>query len=138
MGTFFQKQPLTSAERTNRFFTVVLFSLIVIISFLFDPAQIGLPACKFKDISGLPCPTCGISRSFDALTQFKFAQSFDFHVMGPLLFLMLMFIIVKFAVELHQNHKIILNTKLQMGRYFLALIFAFWLINWIYNILIIT
>ena len=43
-----------------------------------------LPACMFKSITGYPCPTCGMTRSLEALSEFHIWQSF---LMNPLFFL---------------------------------------------------
>jgi hypothetical protein len=39
----------------------------------------GLPECVFKDITGIPCLTCGGTRSIAALSRFDFVGSFVFN-----------------------------------------------------------
>jgi len=36
----------------------------------------ALPACLFKRLTGLPCPTCGATRAALALARFDFAAAF--------------------------------------------------------------
>lgn len=36
----------------------------------------GLPDCLFKQLTGLPCPTCGATRAALALARFDFAAAF--------------------------------------------------------------
>lgn len=40
--------------------------------------------CPFRRATGLPCPTCGLSRSWIALLHGRPRASFSFHPLGPL------------------------------------------------------
>ncbi len=47
----------------------------------------GLPSlCLFYNLTGLPCPGCGITRSLTCCAHGLFGQAFRFHPMGPLVF----------------------------------------------------
>jgi hypothetical protein len=43
-----------------------------------------LPACAFKRITGLPCPSCGATRSALALARFDFADAFVHYPLAAL------------------------------------------------------
>jgi hypothetical protein len=43
--------------------------------------DIQLPRCAFKMLTGLPCPTCGVTRAIMAMTRFDFATAL---AMNPL------------------------------------------------------
>jgi hypothetical protein len=47
--------------------------------------ELPLPACVWKGTSGLPCPTCGMSRGFDLLLAGNFAAAF---MLNPLTLLL--------------------------------------------------
>lgn len=48
---------------------------------------LGLPSlCPFHNLSGVPCPGCGLTRSFVCLAHGQIAAAFEFHPLGPLLF----------------------------------------------------
>lgn len=48
----------------------------------------GLPEmCAFEGITGLPCPTCGITRSFAATAHGHLGLAFHYHALGPFAFL---------------------------------------------------
>ena len=35
----------------------------------------GLPACTFRELSGIPCPGCGSSRAAELLSRFQFLEA---------------------------------------------------------------
>lgn len=44
----------------------------------------GLPElCAFHAMTGLPCPTCGITRSFAATAHGHLMEAFRYHLFGP-------------------------------------------------------
>jgi hypothetical protein len=43
--------------------------------------------CNFKTLIGLPCPSCGLTRSFCSLAKGEFARAIHFNLLGPALFL---------------------------------------------------
>jgi hypothetical protein len=46
-----------------------------------------LPRCLFKQLTGLPCATCGLSRMARALLGLDFAQAFRWHPVAAALLL---------------------------------------------------
>jgi hypothetical protein len=54
--------------------------------------QMTLPdACWSHRIFGLPCPGCGLTRSFVAMAHDGVKSAFQFHPLGPVLFVMCCF-----------------------------------------------
>ena len=51
--------------------------------------------CGFKNLTGLPCPGCGLTHSFCALAKGDIVDAFGFNLLGPLLFLALMVLWVR-------------------------------------------
>jgi hypothetical protein len=44
----------------------------------------GPVLCTFRRATGLPCPSCGLSRSWSALLHGRFRESVAFHPLGPI------------------------------------------------------
>lgn len=43
--------------------------------------------CFFRFFTGIPCPSCGMTRAFSALLKFNFRESFSYHpLLIPALF----------------------------------------------------
>jgi hypothetical protein len=47
--------------------------------------QLGLPPCNFKLITGLPCPSCGMTTSFALLVRGDFKNSLRANAVGTVL-----------------------------------------------------
>ena len=47
--------------------------------------QLGLPPCNFKVMTGLPCPSCGMTTSFALLVRGDFGNSLRANAVGTLL-----------------------------------------------------
>lgn len=75
--------------RRNEWFALVALTAILVASVFWHPAdEGGFVFCLLRRMTGLPCPGCGLTRSFCALAKGEVARSFSFHWLGPLLFLM--------------------------------------------------
>jgi len=55
----------------------------IVISFIYTP--LGLPetrSCWFRSVSGLPCPGCGLTRAFCAISHGEFAEAWKHNPFG--------------------------------------------------------
>jgi hypothetical protein len=74
---------------------------VFLISALFTPATGDyFTVCGFKNFTGLPCPGCGLTHSFCALAKADVTNAFAFNLLGPPLFLALIFLWVRSACVL--------------------------------------
>lgn len=65
----------------------VILSGILVTSVLWHPADDGgFIICALRRATGLPCPGCGLTRSFCALAKGEVARAGYFHALGPALF----------------------------------------------------
>ena len=73
-----------------RFFTywTSLGALCVLaISAIFKPETLpNIPACSFKQATGRPCPGCGLTRGFCAISHGRFADALHFNPFSFLLY----------------------------------------------------
>lgn len=52
----------------------------------------GLPSglgCPIRHLTGIPCPACGMTRSWIAITQGNLPKALEYHLFGPLLLIAL-------------------------------------------------
>ena len=66
---------------------MVLLSGLLVASALWHPADDGgFVACLFRRATNLPCPGCGLTRSFCAMGKGEVSRALGFHALGPPLF----------------------------------------------------
>lgn len=72
---------------------------IIVLSFFISPyLDSGVEICSMKLLTGLPCPGCGLTHSFCAISSGNFADAFKFHLFGPFIYIaVLIFIFVLFS-----------------------------------------
>jgi hypothetical protein len=64
-----------------------LLSAVFVASVLWHPADDGgLVLCPFRAATGIPCPGCGLTRSFCAMGKGDVSRAFELHALGPVLF----------------------------------------------------
>jgi len=56
--------------------------------------------CAFKNVTGLPCPGCGLTHSFCSLVRGHLERALDYNMLGPPVFLCFVMIWIKSACEL--------------------------------------
>ena len=90
-----------------------------------------LPKCFFKEITGYPCPTCGVTRCLIELSQFHIWNAF---LMNPLFFLtgvgVGIFAIYSFGVYFLNMPKISFTWTKRRTNIARVLVIAAILINW--------
>ena len=78
------------ASKKLAVFALAGLSALFLISAFFKPSTGEyFTICGFKNLTGLPCPGCGLTHSFCALTQGDIGGAFTFNLLGPLLYLAL-------------------------------------------------
>lgn len=61
--------------------------------------------CGSRLLFGVPCPSCGLTRSFCAMTHGALGEAFGFHIFGPLLFVLTVIAIPVTCLELRRGRR---------------------------------
>ncbi len=77
-------------------------------SLIFDPlVRIGdSPVCPVRRLTGIPCPSCGLTRSFVAIGNGDLGTAFAFHPLGPALYLGLIAVVLRAVIAIIRNRPI--------------------------------
>lgn len=104
-----QGASIESHSKKLALLTLTGLSLIFLASVFFAPRAAGpfddyFTVCGFKNLTGLPCPGCGLTHSFCALGKGNLLGAVAFNALGPLLFLALALLWVRAALVLVDRH----------------------------------
>src|SRR6266436_5441192 len=78
--------------------TLVGLSAVFLVSALLKPSSGDyFTVCGFKNLTGLPCPGCGLTHSFCALARGSIGEAFEFNLLGPLLYVVLALVWIRSA-----------------------------------------
>ena len=106
-------------------FAMVGLFTVFLASVLFRPPAVEyFTVCGFKNLTGLPCPGCGLTHSFCALGKGDVADAFGFNLLGPPLFLVLVLIWIRSACVLSNRMGAVQLLDRIAGRFNVAWMFA--------------
>lgn len=99
---------LAPADRQHRLIGLSLVaSPIVAAQWLAHSHQTSPLICPFHWLTGLPCPGCGLTRSFVAIARGDWPGAIGYHPFGPLLFGVLLGLGLQWAVELWVRRRLV-------------------------------
>jgi len=129
------KRPLTGRQ-----WGVFITLSIIAGSFVLTPATLpALDLCWFHRMTGLPCASCGMTRSICCISHFEFARAWAFNPFGYLVYAVAIYLlfrplIVRFVPGLEKAY---LNLRFRwlipIGAVVCFLLFGFWRIMRIIN-----
>ena len=84
----------------------------VLVSYLYLKNYYSLPgiACPFRQITGVPCPTCFLTRSTCLALQGDLENSFKMHIFGPFIALFLFIWCIK-SIKTKKVFPFLINEK---------------------------
>jgi hypothetical protein len=99
--------PLSPGERRHRWLLVgILLSPVVGASLYNQGFHIPGLICPLYHFTGIPCPSCGLTRSFMAVARGDLMRAVQFHAFGPLLYGVFLLLGVHIILELLLNRVI--------------------------------
>jgi hypothetical protein len=97
-------------------------------SYLYAPfVHDGPVVCLFRRVTGLPCPSCGLTRSFCAMSHGDLRSAGAYHPLGPLLFGLICASLVLLVVAPYRWHRVANARYTQWS--LVALVLASWIVR---------
>ena len=105
--------------------------LILLVPQILNPEKINLITCFLKKTTGFSCLTCGLSRSIYAASHLHMQESFGFYLMGPIIYLTLTFLFLKFSYEAVTKKEILIKVDPIIAKITLIIFAGLWIGFWI-------
>ena len=110
---------------------VLALAMVFAASFVFPPHGLGMSVCAFRNATGIPCPGCGMTRSFAALSHGQPGLAFEKHWVGPFMYALFAFYMVKWAIEVLLRRRILARLEDRLRMPVLWSILAAMLVTWV-------
>jgi len=96
--------------------------------------QLGLPPCLFLKLTGLPCPSCGLTTSFAHAAKLHFYEALVTQPFGLLAFFLTILLILLSSYLLYRRipWQRVIHTRL--ANVMMYVLLALYLIGWMYKI----
>lgn len=91
---------LTQAQRQQRWGSLSLVTMPMLGAYIYNLGYQLPYTCPVRYLTGIPCPTCGMTRSFMAIARGNWNQAITHHLFGPALFLLFLVVTVHIGLEL--------------------------------------
>lgn len=125
---------LTASQLLNRALIVASLALILFASLVWNPGETRLFSCYFHELTGYPCPSCGLTRSFHAMTHLKFQQAMKLHPVGLILYAALLIFLFITLMEIILKRAVRVAMPAWMKISAIGGMFTFWTVWWIIRI----
>ena len=83
--------------------------LLPLLAFDWITSPRALVLCPLRAVTGIPCPSCGLTRALAHLERGHWADAVRFHPFAPLVFLLVLALAVMLAFELATRKTVIGN-----------------------------
>jgi len=92
----------------------------------------GSTTCLLRHATGLPCATCGMTRSFCAIGRGEFGAAFAYHPLGPVLYAFFVLVMLRSAAVALAGRRVVRwsgRAFLWMGAVLAAAIVVVWVVH---------
>ena len=105
---------LSAQERTAKIIQLLILLIPILVSYVTNfGLKIPLPGCPLLSYLGIPCPGWGLTRSFQAIARGNISKAINFHLFGPVLFIIFLTLVFHLIQEIIRN-KVLSNTYIKI------------------------
>jgi hypothetical protein len=91
--------------------------------------------CSMLTFTGIPCPVCGMGRSFSCLTDFNIAGAFHYNPSGPVVYLFGGLAIIYILILSFKNKMVVLTDySKRLWVIPILLIVIIWVLNVVFGV----
>lgn len=131
----YNRLSVNSAQGRLNILWAFILLVFLIFPFFTNLGSTGVFACKFHQLTGLSCPTCGMSRSLYELTQFNLLESFKLHLFGPIVYILAIFLFFKLFLEIISGKSLTVGVSARIIKNTLIALGISWIVYWLVRML---
>lgn len=130
-----EKATPTGASLRRQAIAPFLFTLgALVVSFVASsPQGWGIP-CLFHAITGLPCPSCGMTRAFLALSHGRFREALDLHLASPGIYLAAWIVLGLSTIQLLCGRNLLIPAWRRLKGLLVPLTLILMALAWMFNL----
>lgn len=113
-----------------RYLAISLSLVPLVTAYLYNQSYRIPFVCPIRYFTGIPCPSCGMTRSLMSAVRGEWALSADYHLFGPVLVVFLCGTLVHCAVEVLTRRSISMCHQLYFYKYRFIKILLFVLVGY--------
>ena len=93
--------------------------------------------CLFKQVTGVQCPSCGLTRSFILIGHFKILEALSFNMVGIFMYILVILQIPYRVLLISKNAKIIYTNKITLfSKVYIYLLCFILSVEWLYKLFV--
>lgn len=131
-------------DRYGYIATAFISVLILVVARILHPSprglgtheQLGLPPCPFLLITGIPCPSCGLTTSFALAARFEFFSSFTTQPFGLIAFFLTICALPLSLLLIRRRISWSEATQFPIFNRMAYFMIALYILSWFYKIII--
>ena len=101
---------------------------------LLPPSEVPVSVCLVRNISGFPCPSCGMSRGFHAMATWRPVEAFGFNIFSPLVYPASWLLLILGLVDLTLRSGLVDRLWLRVKRPVVVVVVLAMAASWIINL----
>ncbi len=126
-----------SAIEAEELIRLLVLSAVIMLSVSIQPFYRGeFSVCPFKNIFGIPCPFCGMTRSFLFLGHGEIRQACRLNPLGPLVYVTVVVLWFYYAAMMTARKEVMVRLSKNEKRFTIAISAVLIIAAWGYNLFI--
>jgi hypothetical protein len=122
---------LSRKQRWLKGVLATIFFILVLMPFLVKPGDLPFFTCRFYELTGHDCLTCGLTRSLNSVSHGHIGHAFGFHLFGPIIYFIWIGLFLRLSIEMAIGKKIRIHAPSLYKKGALFFLAGIWIIYWI-------
>lgn len=114
----------------KRFINIIILIILIVFLITIYFTKVG---CIFKQLTGIYCPSCGMTRAFYSIISFNFMDAFYYNILSIPLFLFIIYFIFNLLLDILKNRFTFIPKIISFFSKYYIFIIVLIIISFIFN-----